>query len=440
MNVSINRSNDALIYAFSSALTRGALLALSATSYILLTPQDLKMLGILISFSPLFTYLLDLALSKTVIRFWYENHTDKISFYIHSLVQTRFIFYLILSPVIAIVFYKLWPILAPDDFLPILSIISLIFFGLAESSSLLISAFCRLLEKPIALLKFKIFALFTALFISILSVLLGFHYLSFVLFSFCYLLISFLILIRFFFNNKKKHMINFDMIVPRKDILVFSGPLMIHDISWWLKGFAMSIIVSIYANPVLSSAFFLSVMIVAPFYILISGFDQAYAADFYKAKSIDANLKFIRDKYRLIIFVQFIFLIIFIFARIIKNFLVSDEIALIVMDILPILFLGPVFQSAYVVWIKPLMHMKKTALIGVCSFSISLSAFLTCYFLYPTFGIYFAAIITSSAIITIAISMLLISVYKKYSHLDVIYPLSICTASATLVIFSYIFI
>lgn len=437
MNTFINRTNDALIYAFSSALTRGTLLLITAISYILLTPEELKMLGILISFSPLFTYLLDLALSKTVIRFWYENYSNKIFLYIKSIIRTRFIFYIILSPLIVIFFYNLWPKLAPDDFLPSLSIISLIFFGLAESSSLLITSFYRLLEKPLELLKFKIVALSTAFFISSSSILLGFQNLSFVLFSLCYLLGSFIFLLKFFI--KKENKMNSNNLIPHKDILIFSAPLMVHDISWWLKGFAISIIVSIYSDPILSSGFFLSMMIIAPFYILISGFDQAYAAEFYRIQSVNGNLKFVRDRYRFVALLQLIFLIIFIFLRTIADSLALDEIGYIILDILPILFLGPVFQSAYIVWIKPLMFEKRTALIGFCSFSISIATFLSCLALYPNYGIYFPSIITSLAIFCISISMLLISLFKKYNTLDILFPFSICISSSTFVILNYHF-
>ncbi|MDG0980900.1 MAG: hypothetical protein P8O79_14320 [Halieaceae bacterium] len=416
------------LYAGASAATRLGLILLSGFGLVFLSSNQLEMLGVLISFAPLFTYLFDCAISKVTVRFWFFWHAT-LNSYLHQIVKLRYLYYLIILPFVVVTSLYLANNFFPQNSHLKTSVIALLLFGMAESCSLLMASFCRLENSPLFLFKLKFSIMLVSLGFAVSCFFVDLMDYVFFAYALTHFLATNVVFIVYYLRPKVDDIDTLKL--PKKDILRFSFPLTIHDISWWLKGFAMAIIVSKVADPVVASGYFIAITLASPLYLLVSGFDQAYAADYYKARNESAykNLNRVRNKYRILSLIMLFALIGSVFVREIGHFTNLSDILTITSDVLPIIFLGPVFQSLYVVWVKPHMYNKSTQFIGISSFSISVIALYLCYDLFIVGGYLLAGLLSSMAFLLISLTMLAVSIFRQLIIVDVWVPLIVSALS-----------
>lgn len=426
------------LYALASAATRLGLVLLSGFGLVFLSSNQLEMLGVLISFAPLCAYLFDCAISKVTVRFWFFWHASLKS-YLRQIVKLRYLYYLIILPFVIVISLYLGMNFFPQDLHLKTSVAALLLFGMAESCSLLMASFCRLEKAPLLLFKLKFSIMLVSLGFAVLCFFVDLMDYVFFVYASTHFLATNVVFIAYYLRPKVDDLDTLKL--STKDMLSFSFPLTIHDISWWLKGFAMVIIVSKVADPVVASGYFIAITLASPLYLLVSGFDQAYAADYYKARKESAkdDLNRVRNKYRILSLIMLFGLIGSVFAREIGHFTDLSDILTITSDVLPLIFLGPVFQSLYVVWVKPHMYNKSTQFIGISSFSISLIALYLCYDFFIVGGYLLAGLLSSVAFLLISLTMLVVSIFRQLIIVDVWFPL-IVSGLSILAIFVVYFV
>ena len=322
-------SLNIILYALTSASSRIFIMFLTAVSFYVLSIESFEFLAVILSFAPLYTYILDFAISKATVRYWYlQDDSTMLNNYLSSIIKLRFKFYFFIIPALFIFSLITWAVVNEINLNIFLSVVALILYGIAESSFLFITSYFRLYRDPLTLFKTKI----SVLLISFIITISIYYFIKidfmFLIYSSTYFLLT-ILFISILLINKNINSFN-PVSLSSRSILRFSFPLTIHDISWWLKGFAITLIVANYSSPIYSSGFFIALLVISPLFILISGADQAYAADYYEAKTKGVSLVRIKQIYRrLTLFVVLIFLISLILLSYIESYVQDNSLRLL---------------------------------------------------------------------------------------------------------------
>ena len=260
-------SLNIILYALTSASSRIFIMFLTAVSFYVLS-ESFEFLAVILSFAPCI-YILDFVIKATV-RYWYlQDDSTMLNNYLSSIIKLRFKFYFFIIPALFIFSLITWAVVNEINLNIFLSVVALILYGIAESSFLFITSYFRLYRDPLTLFKTKI----SVLLISFIITISIYYFIKidfmFLIYSSTYFLLT-ILFISILLINKNINSFN-PVSLSSRSILRFSFPLTIHDISWWLKGFAITLIVANYSSPIYSSGFFIALLVISPLFILISG-------------------------------------------------------------------------------------------------------------------------------------------------------------------------
>lgn len=411
--------SNAILYSVSTSIVRLTLLALAIVWNIIADVDISASWSVAVSLAPLFGFLIDASFSRSTLRLFYDIDTGDFKSDISKFYQARPKYILTSLALATILATASWDLLSGGKLNEAAYLFALVLYGLGESNSLFYSILCRLRGEAKKLVTFRISQAFLAGTASIISY--EFFDVSkpFVLFAVVYFVSSFVPHIRGFAYRSSGSTQNAGLV---KDIRSYALPLTFHDLSWWLRGSSSTVIVANFFGAEETSTYFLIFTLITPLTILISGFDQSVEGEFYRARKVGSSLSRYRDTYEALAFAIFCFFLIATTATSLSHHFFDELTSTMIQNVVPIVFLIPLFHASYSVWVKGLFYrkMSKSILTGTLSGSvigIALSWVLT-----DSFGYTGAAIAALFAFACIALYVLIVSSIYDQRPIAVFYP------------------
>jgi len=355
-------------YATALAITRAVVMLLSPLVIAWSSETISAQWSIAISLSPMFSAVLGMGLSTAVVR-WYYDHSEKDQLVVlNDFLNLRVVSLVLVGVGLCFFSWIGWGILTGSK-IPILPFLpSLAFFGAGESIARFFTSFCRLRNKPGVLVIFRVAHALGAGALAIIFLI--FDVLDpFVAFSLGYFLLSIPMMILMYFWAGFGS--RFRVPPYLTSVLRFSVPLTFHDLGWWLRGAALTIVVANFETDVVVSAYFLGMLALVPFGVFFSGVDQVFAADFYRDRAAGRDPLNSRRNYT---FALILCSIVSCVGIIFCDFYFDPHSGYydkVLSEVVPIGLLCAVFHGAYVVWVKSLIFAKKTHVLLLGTFTAS---------------------------------------------------------------------
>ena len=415
--------SDILVYTLANIMHRLLIPFLSIIFAFSFSSELYGAWGIYISIVPLLIILIDFGLHKALGRFYFDNNKgdlEKHSKFISNILNIRIYSFIFLIGLCFILFNFLWQYIIPEQIpkFPFLHIL-LVYSGF-EVFLLFILTYLRISLSFISYFILRFIQFLVAIFLAIIfSSFYGFTggSISLVLSSGITVIITFFY---FYFLSNKSIKLSYDKDYT-KEIFNYSFPLLISDLSWWLRNTSVPIIISFYFPLSIAGDFHIAFIFASAYGMLIWCFSLALEPIYFNYRNLkineiekDNNIKFFT---RIIVF---FFSIITIFSAIIFSNILSNvftNFSKTTGEIVLVLIYGSYFQLFSVLWFKPILFRKKTRIIPVITiFTGTLSLVLYIIFI-PKYVLWASTIINGVCYIIVAISALLLA--RKIDSLGV---------------------
>jgi len=410
------------------SLTRLTLLILTPFIASCDNPSALGRWGVAVSLAPVFSYIMDLALARSVLRFSFTNDSnDRNENVLNFFVKLRLIVFATSSLLLLFVSTVFWSTLSGNQITMWPYFPALIAFGFSEAISFFLTSVLRLSSQPTMLLFVRLAQSLGTLLSVVLYKQFDPNCDAFVIFGFSYFFCScvagyFLILRKVLFSA-----IHSSKSFKLREVLQFSLPLTIHDLSWWLRGTALTLVVANCCEDSVTGFFFASMLIATPFSIFLAGSDQALAVDYYSNRSRGLAMTSSIKAYRSVCVITCLTC----YAAMLVAKPLSQQLwptaSDVISSVVPVALLGVVCHSAYIVWVKSLMYLKRTITLLIGSAGISLLGITASILVAPSFGYVGVVWCGTASYLGIAFYCLGASVILKDEPLDIILPsIGIC--------------
>ena len=231
------------------------------------------------------------------------------------------------------------------------------------------------------------------------------------------LVFSFIGSIHFAFLMRKGYLKLKASVAWMKKLLSFGLPLLPHSLSFWLKGGMDKILITTYCGLQFNGLYSMALSISSIYTMLIQSFFNAYIP--YLQKRLSFNGEAIDEKKRI---VKQIYLIISIFALIaiislggcwfVFNYMIDSK-YLTAYQYLPVIFLANFVYTFYSFTIQFIYKAKKTFVMGIITFTASLTQMALTFWFVQLFGVMGAvySLLLGNCLITVGISL-----YSNYVY------------------------
>lgn len=411
--------NNVILIGISNILNKISIPILSIILSINFSPNKYGAWSMIITAIPLLVYILDFGLTKSFLRFFYENISkEKKNLFFINYLYLRVLSYIVLLLIIFCILFIFWDVSSLNYFskYPFLFIILLV--SLAESHTSLIVSFLRVkrYSKLLLLIRFLqffctiSFSLFLSKYYGVIGAVFGF--------SLSIILISIIFTFYFIYDYKKKIQGYSSKAKLRntKPILIYSIPFFINDIAVTIRNVSLPFFLSIFLPLSMVGNFHIATMFASIITLLIVTFDMVLAPYYYEYRNkkknkqeIDFNIKLVSNL--VICLISVCTIVLSIITITLFHFLFSNK-DIEIARIIPILLIGFYFQAYYIMWAKPCLFTKNNKFLPMISMVVSIIMFGGIYVFVPKYGIIIPAIFSSVSFIIYSLLILLVS--KRY--------------------------
>lgn len=422
--------SDIAAYAIAASITRFLIILLSPIVAILVSDIGLARWSVAISLSSLFAAIMGMGMSSALLR-WHADSNFLVSFdLIGWFLRLRLISFVFALTFLCGASLIAWGPLSGGT-LSILSYLpALLLFGAAEAIARFFTSVMRLQDRPRMLVLIRIghagMAALATVAASVLAILE-----PFIAFAISYAVGALPMLLSIARLGTKP---NRDCSPDTKDVIRFALPLTLHDLGWWLRGTALTLVVANFADEATVGAFFLAMLVIMPFAVLLTGIDQALELDYLRRRASGGTMDTSSRSYRCAV-LSMTALIVCCMASIgpVSHALMPKE-AEVIAVVAPIALFGIACHAAYVVWVKPLIYRKRSGLLFCGTASISISGVTFAIFMTPLYGFVAAALASAFMFAATAVFVLTASLAIGDKPLDFIGPVfAVSVSGATLV-------
>lgn len=421
-------------YSTASAVTRAVIVALSPVLAALAGEAAMARWSVAVSLSSLYAAVLGMGISAAILR-WHadaspEARTGLIGWFLRLRLAT-------LAggiTVIAVATALAWGPLTGDTLALLPYMPLLILYGLGEATARFLTSVLRLREQPWLLMLLRCLHAGGAAVATLVLMALGGTE-PFAAFAVAYALgaVPMLLLIARIGTRPET-----GTAPQARPVLRFALPLTLHDLSWWLRGTALTLVLANSADDATVGAFFLAMLVIMPFGVLLTGIDQAVEADYYRARASGTSVAGPRIIYRAsVLSTTGLAILCMLTAGPLARALLPDQ-AAVFATVAPIALFGITCHAAYVVWVKSLIYQKRSVLLLSGTASISLGGVVLAAVMTPIYG-YGAAAWSSAGMFAATALFVLVAVRALGDKpLDMLGPVLAVTASGvTLAVLLY---
>lgn len=416
---------DVGAYAVGSAVTRAVIVVLSPMLAVLAGEAAMAQWSVAVSLSSLYAAVLGMGMSTAILRWYADAAPEARTGLINWFLGLRLLSFAGGIALLAATTALAWGPLTGDTLtlLPYLPL--LILFGLGEATARFLTSVLRLRERPWLLMLLRYLHACVAGAATLAAMALGWAE-PFTAFAIAYALgaVPMLLMIARIGTRPAPGT------APQAGgVLRFALPLTLHDLGWWLRGTALTLVLANSADDATVGAFFLATLVIMPFGVLLTGIDQAIAADYYRARANGTDAAGPRRLYRVAMLgTTGLAILCMLAAGPVARALLPDQ-AVVIAAVAPIALFGITCHAAYTVWVKSLIYLKRSVLLLSGTASISLGGVMLAAVTTPIYGFAAAAWASAGMFAATALFVLMATWILGDEPLDMLGPVLAVTAS-----------